>query len=436
MMDEKQAVTVTTLDGDEASSENAMSLNYGRVAMARKSARDPEIKSRLSAMLEAMREKGPGAYCVASVETPKAKQLAAILDGIKLPKPKDEGREAPAVWVSYATALEGWEKFKASREKPAESPSEPVDLAAEAKAKAEADARKRAETAAALDALIPADVKADRDERSAEKKARDAETEKLEELIGPIVHGLSCVDSNKQPSFLKVNGREFPISYFEDILAGSLIEPEVARVRCVFCGEEHAVGDQALVFVRKENKKVMKFVMRQIAVPVRTEDGTNEYIRMGGDKKGELKKMYLVVCHSCGSIAVRLSPQMKDPKDSKRTMPSVLPRDLCPSLMRYTANRSHSSEPIGSVLGQDPERGLDAIKSAAQARQEELSERKGKTPAQYVAETEERHLGRDLLDELDGSDETPDDGPSAVEKFRKRQSKRVAKRIGVDIDEE
>ncbi len=349
-MEEKKKIV--TLDGEEVGTDNAMSLNYGRLTAAMKAIGDPGIKGSIAAMRETMRERGPDAYCVSSVETPKAKGLAAYLERIKLPPRKNKGGEdiaPPSVWIAYSDAFKKWEEFKSNFSKKDESEKRDeknLDPVAAAQAKIAKKMRESAELAAGLAEFVSPEMKAERDRRSAKRKAREEEEEKYETLIEPVVNRRACVDNNKHPIFLKSGNGEFSTSHFDDFLTTG-VRIEDARSSCVFCETEYSLTDTTEVKDHKSGEMVSKFVLRQIAVSVRTQDGRDEYVHRSGQREGQLKKFFLIVCRRCGSIATRLSPKEKGRDGEPK--PSVLPRDLYPALLEHVA-RKGGGETLGFNL--------------------------------------------------------------------------------------
>jgi hypothetical protein len=321
--------TVTTMDGETVTVEDALCLNYGRVLSCllavKRDSQKQELAKQLQKLLETLKA-SPSHFAISGPDTATAKQLSEIISTIRVREP------APPIWISYNEAFANWEKHQPSKMAPAAPANNALEAAERAAKRAAERIRKEKEEnqkqAAALEALIPQSV--DEEFEKIERAAIKSRKNELREIIRPFATGQARVDKNKRPAGLEVSENlGIPVTSYYDIIRESKAQKKELKdteLACAFCGEEHAVGEvETITNDRGETQEV--FILREILLPALNENGSELYRHIQNDRAGQPKKLTVVCCSFCASIAFGITRNLGE-KDPMKIWPKDLYRKV------------------------------------------------------------------------------------------------------------
>jgi hypothetical protein len=303
-MKTNETTMVTTRDNENVLAESALTLNWDGVLARKLSVPKGPMQDAIQAILNDLR-KDPTLHAVSSEETEHAKKLNQLLGAIKVKR-----QPVPPLWVSYSEAYANWlsrQGAAKSAEKPATNDDAKNAAIAAVRARAQAKLDKeRAQVKANADAAQAlAGLSVSATEADAKRKEREAEEARLAEIIGQYALGRARVNQNSRPTGLVVGKNGIGLSFAQDIAASipDGCDPASTLVPCVFCGHEHALGDN---FTKKGAEKPT-FRMHLLWLPARTQDGTQDYVNLKGDYEGQPKKLPVLACSKCSGIAYSLA---------------------------------------------------------------------------------------------------------------------------------
>lgn len=303
------ATMITTRDNEQVPAGSALTLNWEGVLARKLSVSRGPMQEVIQCLLNDLRD-NPTIHAVANEETEHAKKINSVLANIKVRR-----TPAPALWVPYLEAMANWQSRQSSAAKP-DSPKATTAEDAQAAAvkaaidranakiereKKQAEAEKQA--AAQLAALSPAAVL-----HAKARADRQAEMDRLTDIIRPYALGQACVNTNSRPTGLVLDAEHgVGISFAQDIAASipDGCEPAKTIVPCAFCGKEHTLGDNFSFTLKRdgEEKQVTVFRAQLLWLAAKTEDGSADYVYKGGEKDGQAKKLPVLVCNECAKIA-------------------------------------------------------------------------------------------------------------------------------------